>query len=392
MLEGHDLLFLGSDWGRFPDGFQQIAQLLAKSNRIIWVDSLSMRRPSFQMYDVKRIIGRMIGIFSSTRKTSESILTGNIHPLIIPFNDLPGIQKVNDILLRSVLRKELKKNNFKNFIVISATPMIANIIGTLGESSSHYFCMDDYTQYDGAYRCLSQLEKNILAKVDSCFALSDPLMQTRKAKSGENHFLPMGVDIEHFNQPQEPLPIELRTVKKPIAGFIGQIGTYVDIDLILECAKAYPGVSFVVIGRPYVNVNMSVLSQASNIYFLGEIPYQKIPQYARAFDVGLNPRVVNKLSLTMNPVKILEYLSVGMPVISTDLPAVKIFEEFVYIAKSREHFIELIGTALQDSSQDKKEARKKIAQQYSWKSIVQYISEIIERIDTAKHSLEQKSI
>jgi glycosyltransferase involved in cell wall biosynthesis len=228
------------------------------------------------------------------------------------------------------------------------------------------------------------LEEDILRKVDSCFALSEPLMQTRKVKSGENHFLPMGVDIDLFCQPGLPIPPELHAIKKPIAGFFGQIGSYVDVDLIVQCAKAYPQVSFVVIGRPHPQVNLSVFTQASNIVFLGEIPYDKMPQYAQAFNIGLNPRVLNKLSLAMNPLKLLEYLSIGMPVVSTDLPAVRRFKDFVNIAETKEHFVELIGTALQDTSEEKREARRKIAQQYSWKSIVQHVSEIIVRIDAAK--------
>ena len=224
----------------------------------------------------------------------------------------------------------------------------------------------------------------MLERVDSCFALSEPLLQTRKARTGENHYLPMGVDIEHFNLSANIIPEELQHIKKPIAGFYGQIGSYVDIELIFKCAEIYPNVSFVVIGRPQVNVDLSIFHNAPNIYFLGEVSYERIPLYANMFDIGLNPRVVNKLSLSMNPVKLLEYLSTGMPVVSTDLPAVRKFVDYVYIANSREHFVELIGTALAESCKEKREARKQIARQYSWQSITKEVSDIIERIDKQK--------
>src|SRR5207245_657663 len=146
----------------------------------------------------------------------------------------------------------------------------------------HYFCLDDYSWYDGAYRCIGQLEAKMLEKVDCFFALSEPLMQTRKAKSGENHFLPMGVDTDMFTPSMEPLPPPLESLKRPIVGFFGQIGSYVDIDLIVRCANVYPDASFVVIGRPHVDV--SLFAHAPNIIFLGEIPYRKMPGYARGFD------------------------------------------------------------------------------------------------------------
>jgi glycosyltransferase involved in cell wall biosynthesis len=368
---------------------EYIARQLAPSNRILWVGSVSIRSPKLQMYDIQRIIGRVVDLLSARHlQSNEEILAAKVHPFVIPFYDIPGVRQVNDVMLRYVLRKKMKELGFRDVIAFPSTPLVVDIIGTLGESSSHYFCLDDYTQFDGAYRCVGRLEEKILEKVDSCFAVSDQLMQTRKAKSGENHYLPNGVDIDLFSQSERPLPEELKSVKKPIAGFFGQIGSYVDIDLIVQCAKTYPQVSFVVIGRPHVNV--SVFAEASNIIFLGKIPYEKIPYYAHTFDIALNPRVVNKLSLAMSPLKLLEYLSIGMPIVSTDLPAVRKFKNLVNIAETREHFIELIGTALQDTSEEKREARRKIAQQYSWKSIVQGVTEIIERIDMAKHSRQKK--
>jgi hypothetical protein len=235
MIEGRDLLFFGGDWDRFPSGFQQIADLLARRNRVLWVGSVSIRRPRLQMYDFKRIKGRITDLISKRNpEAGDSILAANIHPVVIPLYDAPGIRKINDALVRSVLLKKMKELDFKNVISFPSTPMVAGIVGTLGESSSHYFCMDDYTQYDSVYRCTGLMEKEILEKVDSSFALSEPLLQTRQAKTGENHYLPMGVEIEHFTRPRNSIPIELQSVKKPIAGFFGQLGTYVDIDLIVR--------------------------------------------------------------------------------------------------------------------------------------------------------------
>jgi glycosyltransferase involved in cell wall biosynthesis len=384
MLEGRDLIIFGGDWNRFPNGFQQIAEILAQKNRVLWVGSVSIRSPKLQAYDFNRIKGRFVDLFKVRHEQRKKMLAANIYPVVLPFYDMPGIQKINDALVRCAVRKKIKELGFQNIISFPSTPMVADIIGTLNESSIHYFCMDDYTQYDGVYRCVGPLEKRMLEKVDSCFAVSEPLLQTRKARTGENHYFHMGVDIAHFEQNGNSIPEELKTIKKPIAGFFGQIGTYVDVELIVQCAKTYPRASFVVIGRPHIHVDISILSQSRNIYFLGEVPYERIPIYAQMFDVGLNPRVVNKLSLSMNPAKLMEYLSMGMPVVSTDLPAVRKFVDYVYIAKSRKHFVELVGTALSEASKEKREARKKIARQYSWKSITEGISDIIDRIDMQK--------
>ncbi len=390
MIEGRDIIIYGGDWNWFPSVMERFAHQLAPKNRILWVGSVSIRRPRFHMYDVKRIGNRLREMFSThDPHPNEKILSGKIHPGVIPFYDVPGVKTLNDGLLRKVIAKKMKELDFRNVISLPSTPMVADVIGTLGESSNHYFCLDDYTQYDGVYSCVTPLEKVILKKVDSSFALSEPLQKTRIAASGENHYLPMGVDYDMFNNCEKSIPSDLAEIKRPIAGFFGQIGSYVDIGLIVRCAKAYPDVSFVLMGRPHGHIDISPLTREKNIYFLGLIPYEKIAQYANAFDIALNPRVVNQLSLAMNPLKIVEYLSVGMPVVSTDLPAVRTFSNVVNIADHADHFVELIGTALKDTDISKRKERKSIAEQYSWKNIVERVSGIIERIDSGKHSFSK---
>ncbi len=392
MIEGRDIIIYGGDWNWFPSVMERFAHQLAPKNRILWIGSVSIRRPRFQMYDVKRIGIRVIDMFSAREpQSNEKILSGKIHPSVIPFYDIPTVKNYNDKTIRSVIKKKMSELGFQNVISLPSTPMVADVIGTMNESSNHYFCLDDYTQYDGVYDCVAPLEKVILKKVDSVFALSEPLQKSRIAASGENHYLPMGVDFEMFKNASKVIPSELALLKKPIAGFFGQIGSYVDIDLIVRCAKAYPHVAFVVIGRAQGNVDIAPLTREKNIHFLGLIPYEKIAQYANTFDIALNPRVVNQLSLAMNPLKIVEYLSIGVPVVSTDLPAVRTFKDVVNIADTREHFVELIGTALKDKDVKKREERKKIAAQYSWKQIVENVSDVILRIDTAKRAASMKA-
>jgi glycosyltransferase involved in cell wall biosynthesis len=259
--------------------------------------------------------------------------------------------------------------------------MVAGLIGELGETSSHYFCLDEYSEYDRAYRCIPAMEAKLLESIDAFYALSAPLLESRKARSGENHFFPMGVDTSLFSlDSNAPSPPEFARLRRPIVGFFGQIGSYVDIELIVQCAKHYPDASFVVIGRPHVDI--SRFAQAKNIFFVGEVGYKSVPSYAHAFDVAINPRVVNKLSLAMNPLKILEYLSLGLPVVSTDLPAVRTFEDVVSIAVSRDHFIELVGTAMKDHDPEKRKARRRTAEQYSWESVTSRVASIIDKIDS----------
>ena len=45
-----------------------------------------------------------------------------------------------------------------------------------------------------------------------------------------------------------------------------------------------------------------------------------VPAYCAGFDVGLIPFVLNELTRNVNPIKLREYLSAGLPVVSSAIP------------------------------------------------------------------------
>src|SRR5258706_3785708 len=162
MLQNRDLLMFGNDWNRFPSPLQHIAMRLAKNNRILWVGSVSLRRPRFQMYDVRRIAERFFKILIADRATGGASPVIAVHPFIVPFYDMPSIRTLNDAILRSALRSKMRKLEFKEIILCSFSPLVSGVIGTLDETSSHYFCVDDYSQFDGAYKSVRKLENEML--------------------------------------------------------------------------------------------------------------------------------------------------------------------------------------------------------------------------------------
>jgi glycosyltransferase involved in cell wall biosynthesis len=212
--------------------------------------------------------------------------------------------------------------------------------------------------------------------------MSDVLLKSRVPKSGENHFFPEGVDLDHFKVTGGPPPAELAHVKKPIAGYYGLLAPWVDYELIVRCAKEYPHVSFVIMGKAATDISM--LSQRPNIKCLDHVPYEDLPRYAELFDVGLIPRRINRLTVAMNPLKLLEYLALGMPVVSTNLPEVKKFGELVFVAEDGDQFVKFVGEAFNDNTPERRRARRDHAERFSWGSVAERISEVIQKIDGCK--------
>lgn len=379
MLRNRDIIIFGDDWGRHPSTIQHMGRVLLDHNRVLWINSLGSRTPKLNFNDFTRAIQKVIGFFHHSMPATTPSNLHILQPIVIPFFDLPMVRRINSAALYFFLKREMNRLKFKKPVVLTATPLSYDLIGKLGETSSHYICLDDYSEFHGLFKSLKEMEELTLQRIDAVFATSEILLRIRKPKTGHAYFLPQGVDVDHFSPGSTQCPIELQALAKPIVGFYGLIASWVDTALMLRAAKRYPNVTFVLIGR--IADTIDAIHSENNVVYLGEKPYADLPRYASQFDVALIPFVRNDLTLAANPLKLLEYLALGLPVVSTDLPEVSKFKGSVYLAKSDEEFIDLIEIAIKLDSPEARLLRRQEARKLSWQRVVNGLSDCIEKVE-----------
>lgn len=104
-----------------------------------------------------------------------------------------------------------------------------------------------------------------------------------------------------------------------IAGYVGTVGDWLDWESIAQAARQLSGeVSFVFIGPALVPIG----DLPANVHLIGPRPYQDLPAYLGRMDVGLLPFRLSELIECVNPVKIYEYLAMGLPVVARRYPEV----------------------------------------------------------------------
>ncbi len=384
MITERDIIIFNDDWGRYPSTLQHVAKvLLDNNNRLFWIGSLGLRRPKLNIADFKRAVQKLISIFkkknnSASDTEKKPIL---INPFVIPLHDIKLIKKLNTFFICREVRKVLEIHNANKPILVTASPVTDEIIGKLEESCSVYYCVDDYSSMEGAFKCIIPFEKKIIEKADAVFAVSRVLMESRKHKT-QTHFAPQGVNVTHFRK-SDPVSENISSLPKPVIGFFGLITEWVDLDLILDCVKRYPQYSFVLIGKS--TRDLSAFFHFKNFLYLGPIDYNLLPKYASAFDVGLIPFEVNKVTVASNPLKLLEYFSLGIPVVTTDLPEMRIFGDLVYIAESRIEFVDKIEKAVAEISEERNRSRRSKAKEYSWEAITRNVFDKILEIEQEKN-------
>ena len=383
VLKGRDLILFADDWGRHPSTPQHLARVLCEHNRILWINSFGFRAPQFTWGDVERIRRKLALMTVGRSADAPSPRLHQLHPFALPYYDMPLARSMKNQLLRHQVLRMTRRLGFERPIILAAHPLVADLLGTLGEASSYYLCLDDYPALPGAYRCAAALERAVLAKVDAVFSVSRQLQEARRPRTGESHFLPQGVDLDHFQGGTPDADDPLAGMPRPIIGFHGLLSEWIDVDLMVRCANAYPSMTFVVIGR--CDVDPTALAACPNVRMLGPVPYRDLPGYIRGFDVGLIPFRVNQLTVASNPLKLIEYLALGVPVVSTDLPEVRRFQPHVTIGEDPDMFIAALAGAVGHTSEAARSARRQIAEQYSWRSVTEGMCAVIERVDAAKH-------
>ncbi|WP_410688780.1 methyltransferase [Citrobacter braakii] len=159
-----------------------------------------------------------------------------------------------------------------------------------------------------------------------------------------------GVDIEHWHVTANNPPEDIKPLlanKKTIVGYHGALAKWIDYDLLKRIADV-DDLQLLLIGYEHDNsFRDSGLAERENVYFLGSKSYFELPQYACYYDVGILPFKKYKLTESVSPVKLFEYMALRKPVVTTDLvECLKYKSCLVAGSMNYDNFIENIQKAI----------------------------------------------
>jgi len=121
------------------------------------------------------------------------------------------------------------------------------------------------------------------------------------------------------------------------------------------------------------------LSRMPNVYFLGGKPVDALPAYVQHMDVCMLCYEVNEYTKFIYPLKLHEYLASGRPVVGSPIRSLQDFAHIIRLAHTTDEW----STALNDMlaatmhSSAQVEARRGIARQYDWTTLVRHIAQAL---------------
>ena len=378
MLEGQNIICFAKDWSEDPTSNNHVMKMLAKRNRVLWLNSIAMRAPNLgDARDRAKILRKLKSFGDGPVQVEENLWVYT--PIVVPLPHSRAAAVINRQILRQTLRILRRKLGFDRYQLWTFVPNALPYIGMEGESLVVYYCIDEWSHFtylDGPK--MAAMEKELCGRADVVFATAHLLYESRRAWNPETHLALHGVDHQHFASAlssETPVADELAGCQGPVVGFFGLIHDWIDQDLLGAIAERHPEWTVAVIGK--ASVDVSRLAKHPNVKLLGRKPYASLPRYCKAFSVGLVPFVVNELTLNVNPIKLREYLSAGLPVVSTALPEVKAYQHVCQVADTREEFIAACEQAVRSDSPALRQQRSAAMANETWQAKVEEIGRIV---------------
>jgi glycosyltransferase involved in cell wall biosynthesis len=331
---------------------------------------------SFLLRDVRSIIRhprkelrrRVRGEVVGDRVHTRSALT------IVPWGKkYPVASTVNFGLTAPLLRRVAKKLP-QPVVLWMYDPCAVSLIGSLGEAFAVYDCVDDYPEQYGPDRrriALVATADRAAARLSRLvFTTTDDLAQRHRQANPRTYLVPNAADFPHFARAADPelAPQELRDLSRPVIGFAGNLtSAKVDFSLLRAMAAERPDWTLLLVGPARADAEGALASLTSlpNVRWLGWKPYEDLPRYVAAFDVGLCPYQANAYTRNVFPLKVYEYLAAGKPVIAAGTPTLAGLAPDVVLADGPESFVASVEAALRRSGAERKQ-RMALAARNTW--------------------------
>ncbi|MGA2257148.1 MAG: glycosyltransferase [Thermoguttaceae bacterium] len=344
------ILYFGNDWNaENRTSTHHIARRLAEQHQVYYIECPGMRAPRRSGRDLRRVFQKVGRSLRGAREVLPGLKVQTL--LQIPLHRFAVTRWLNAHLVLWSIRWLMWRHGIRRPILWFVAPHVASLIGRLGESLSVYYVTDDHASMPGIDRdSMRAMDEKLTREAGIVFVASDTLLDRKLALNPNTHYSPHGVDVEHFGRACNPsgrVPDDIRPFPQPIIGFFGLVERWIDLGLVRYLAEERPDWTFLMIGR--IGVPPETVPSLPNLHFVGKRTYEELPDYGRQFAAAILPFTLTQEAWHANPLKLLEYLAMGKPVVSVAIPAAEKLSDVIEVAHNREEFLARLDKAVRES-------------------------------------------
>jgi glycosyltransferase involved in cell wall biosynthesis len=384
-IRGRDIVCVGfADWDTdLWTNQHHLMSRLAQENRVLFIESLGLRRPQLAGRDLARMWRRLRRGFAPPRSADGLHV---LSPLVIPLHGNAVARRLNAIVLPWLVRRAARRLGMHKPLLWAYVPQAETLVEELAPSTIIYHCVDDIAAHeliDSA--SFAAAEERFTRRADLVLASAPGLAQRLRAWSANVLYTPNVADTELFAHALEDGPVDapLARLPAPRIVFTGAIAaTKLDFPLLLALARLRPQWSVALVGPVGAGdprTDVEPLRAAPNIHLLGRRDYAELPSVLRGADAAIIPYARNELTESIFPMKVYEYLAAGLGVVATELPAIEAVADVERVGDAAGMAAALDRVLAGDSPARRRE-RSQLASGHSWDARIAEIARALEAL------------
>jgi len=320
-----NVLMLGTAEWDSPIATNQhyVARELAQGTKVTFVESLGLRRPRFSRDDLVRMASRVrkaAGDREAPAHRPRPAGAQIVSPLVLPVHRTPT-RPLNRALLRRATGNWLSSSRPR--VLWTFTPVTYG----LEEAADVvvYHCVDLLATFPGVDAvAVARGERSLSSRTAVAIATSKAVQEHLVTVGFPRvELLPNVADVSVFTAASRPA-----ADRRPTVLFSGNLTVHkLDVRLLESVAVALRGHGELLLAGPLAAGGGSFDAELRRLEELGArhvgtLTPAQLAELAGTCAVGLIPYEINDYTRGVSPLKCFEYLSSGLAVLSTRLPAV----------------------------------------------------------------------
>ena len=343
--------FSGDDyWFSNPHSRHHITREFNREYNVLWVNPVGSRFPSMKKKGFRaRIFRKLKSLSRKLEKVDDHFYVVMLFSLPVFRNGI--IQNLNNRMVKFQLKLVCKKLGIKDALLLYTSPVHSDTLRMIPYRAAIYYYSDQYTEYrefDERTKKFTELQdRKLFTGCDLIMCASQKIYDNLVTKTDRKVvYFPHQVNYAFFEAKAGlAVPSDMTGIRKPVIGYYGSLSDSNDWEVIRYAAEQRPSYSFVFIGRK--DIHDTGLEHFPNVFFLGKKSFEEIPQYGYQFDVALMFWIRRPWIVNCSPLKLKEYLSMGIPVVSTFIEEVKQqYDGIVLTSADKEEFLVNIDRAM----------------------------------------------
>lgn len=304
------------------------------------------------------------------------------HWFQLPFGRFEFIRQVNQLLMKIYFKLFIHIGSYD--IIWLSTPVYYPVIKNLISPNQKviYDCMDDNASFPGmpGISEYCRFEKALMQRADHVFFsaafLRDTILQRYEFTKNINSTIV-----------NNALSFEPKIYEKENKAFndgkfhityIGTVASWFDFNLLNKSLEKFSNIQYELYGPVDKDINY----KNSRVIFHGPISHSQVIKVMQQADALVMPFQLIPLVLSVNPVKLYEYISSMKPTICVSYKEADVFQDFVYLYHDDDEYLSFIDLLSKGNLKFKKtrEDVNKFLNENTWENRGKTIQAILEKL------------